>query len=76
MSAIRKLERSIADLILAGPPQTTVSELAVLEILDDNTLAVVPFADSNSGLLSQTIANRSIGAKEVRTTRSVITVTI
>lgn len=54
MSAIRKLERSIADLTLAGPP----------------------FADRNSDLLGQTIAKRILDAKQIRTTRSVITITI
>jgi hypothetical protein len=76
MSTIRQLERTIANLTLAGPPQTTVSKLAALEILDSHTLAVVPFADRNSDLLRQLLANRSLGATEVRTTRSVITIRI
>ena len=76
MSAIRKLERSIADLILAGPPRATVAELAALEVLDSRTLAIVPFADRNSDLLGQIIAKRILDAKRIRTTRSVITITI
>ncbi|MGZ5365429.1 MAG: hypothetical protein ACXWZR_17375 [Mycobacterium sp.] len=76
MSTIRELKHNISDLIFAGSPTTTVSELAALAILDNHTLAVVPYADRDRDLLEQIIAKQSLGAKEVRTTRSVITITI
>jgi hypothetical protein len=45
LSAIRELTHNIPDLILADAPTTTVSERVALAILDNNTVAVVRFAD-------------------------------
>jgi len=76
VSAIRELEHNISDLILAGSSRTPLSDLAALAILDSHTLAVVPFADRDRDLLGQTIAERALGAREIRATGSVITITI
>jgi ribosome recycling factor len=76
VSAIRELEHDISDLILAGSTRTTLSDLAALAILDSHTLAVVPFADRDRDRLGQTIAERALGAREIRATGSVITITI
>lgn len=76
MSTIRDLEHNVSELTLTGMPSTTVAKHAALQIMDNHTLAVVPFAERYRELIEETLNNQDLGAKEITITRGVITIQI
>lgn len=76
MNVIRNLEHYVSDLALPGLPPTTVAEHAALQIIDKQTLAVVPLGNHFTHSIEQALTTQELGVKLVTITGSVITIQI
>ncbi|MRH92874.1 hypothetical protein GFY24_36580 [Nocardia sp. SYP-A9097] len=76
MTTINALENAISHLELTELAHTTVSEHAVVQVIDPRRLAVVMFCGDKTQIIEDAIRSQRYNAKELTTTHDIITITI